>query len=92
MKAPDEVSAMLRLKALGFFGQIHERENFASQEFQGDGWGFHGMRPGDMLEIITTDPMSVVDMPVFCAQAGHTIVREEKQNGRFVFTVKRGVR
>jgi hypothetical protein len=27
MKAPDEVSAMLRLKALGFFGQIHEREN-----------------------------------------------------------------
>jgi tRNA 2-thiouridine synthesizing protein A len=51
-----------------------------------------GMRPGDMLEIITTDPMSVVDMPVFCAQAGHTIVREEKQNGRFVFTVERGGR
>jgi tRNA 2-thiouridine synthesizing protein A len=51
-----------------------------------------GMQPGDMLEIITTDPMSVVDMPVFCAQAGHTIVREEKQNGRFVFTVERGGR
>jgi len=27
MKAPDEVSTMLRLKALGFLGQIHEREN-----------------------------------------------------------------
>jgi tRNA 2-thiouridine synthesizing protein A len=49
-----------------------------------------GMRPGEILEVITTDPMSVVDMPVFCAQAGHTIVREEKQDGRFVFTVERG--
>jgi hypothetical protein len=54
MKAPDEVSAMLRLKALGFFGQIHERENFASQESQGDGWGFHGMRPGDIRAVGTS--------------------------------------
>jgi tRNA 2-thiouridine synthesizing protein A len=50
-----------------------------------------GMRPGDRLEIVTTDPMSVVDMPVFCAQAGHAIIHEEKQDGRFVFTVQRGV-
>ena len=49
-----------------------------------------GMSPGETLEVITTDPMSVVDMPVFCAQAGHTIVREERLDGRFVFTVKRG--
>lgn len=51
-----------------------------------------GMRPGEVLEVVTTDPMSVVDMPVFCAQAGHTIVREEGLDGRFVFTVKRGAR
>jgi tRNA 2-thiouridine synthesizing protein A len=50
-----------------------------------------GMRPGDRLEIVTTDPMSVVDMPVFCAQAGHSIISEERQDGRFVFTVERGV-
>ena len=49
-----------------------------------------GMRPGEILEIVTTDPMSVVDMPVFCAQAGHAILREEKQDSRFVFTVERG--
>jgi tRNA 2-thiouridine synthesizing protein A len=49
-----------------------------------------GMRPGERLEVTTTDPMSVVDMPVFCAQAGHSIVREEKQDGRFVFTLERG--
>jgi tRNA 2-thiouridine synthesizing protein A len=51
-----------------------------------------GMRPGEILEVVTTDAMSVVDMPVFCAQAGHTIVREEKLNDRFVFTIERGPR
>jgi len=49
-----------------------------------------GMRPGEVLEVATTDPMSVVDMPVFCAQAGHTIIREEKQDSRFVFAIERG--
>lgn len=49
-----------------------------------------GMRPGEVLEVVTTDPMSVVDMPVFCAQAGHTIIREEKQDGQFVFAIERG--
>jgi tRNA 2-thiouridine synthesizing protein A len=49
-----------------------------------------GMRPGEVLEVVTTDPMSVVDMPVFCAQAGHAILREEKQHKTFVFTIERG--
>jgi tRNA 2-thiouridine synthesizing protein A len=50
-----------------------------------------GMRPGEVLEVVTTDPMSVVDMPVFCAQAGHTIVSEEKRDSRFVFAIERGL-
>jgi tRNA 2-thiouridine synthesizing protein A len=49
-----------------------------------------GMRPGETLEVVTTDPMSVVDMPVFCAQAGHSIVREDKTDDGFVFTIERG--
>jgi tRNA 2-thiouridine synthesizing protein A len=48
------------------------------------------MRPGETLEIVTTDPMSVVDMPVFCAQAGHRIVREEKSPQGFCFMIERG--
>jgi tRNA 2-thiouridine synthesizing protein A len=51
-----------------------------------------GMRPGEVLEVVTTDPMSVVDMPVFCAQAGHIIVHEEKQDIRFVYAIERGNR
>ena len=51
-----------------------------------------GMHPGEVLEVVTTDPMSVVDMPVFCAQAGHTIIREDKEDSRFVFAIERGAR
>lgn len=47
-----------------------------------------GMAAGERLEVITTDPMSVVDMPVFCAQAGHRIVSEEKRDDRFVFVIE----
>ena len=48
------------------------------------------MQAGERLQVITTDAMSVVDMPVFCAQAGHVIVREEKRDGDFVFVIERG--
>ncbi len=49
-----------------------------------------GMRAGEQIQVITTDAMSVVDMPVFCAQAGHRIVSEEKRDGDFVFVIERG--
>jgi tRNA 2-thiouridine synthesizing protein A len=50
------------------------------------------MKPGETLEVLTTDPMSVVDMPVFCAQAGHVIIREEKQGDSFAFVIERGLK
>ena len=49
-----------------------------------------GMKPGERLEVVTTDPMSVVDMPVFCAQAGHIVVRETKHDDRITFVIERG--
>ena len=48
------------------------------------------MAPGEALEVVTTDPMSVVDMPVFCAQAGHRIIDETRRDGDFVFLIERG--
>ena len=48
------------------------------------------MAPGERLEVTTTDPMSVVDMPVFCAQAGHRIVDEQKRECDFLFIIERG--
>jgi tRNA 2-thiouridine synthesizing protein A len=49
------------------------------------------MAPCERLEVLTTDPMSVVDLPVFCAQAGHRIVRETKRDGAFAFLIERGI-
>lgn len=48
------------------------------------------MVPGERLEVVTTDPMSIVDMPVFCARAGHRIEREEKRESDFYFIIVRG--
>jgi len=52
----------------------------------------NAMKTGELLEVTTTDAMSVVDMPVFCAQAGHRIVTEEKQDAGFIFVIERGGR
>jgi tRNA 2-thiouridine synthesizing protein A len=49
-----------------------------------------GMQAGEKLQVITTDAMSVVDMPVFCAQGGHRIVREEKRDSDFLFVIEKG--
>jgi tRNA 2-thiouridine synthesizing protein A len=50
------------------------------------------MAPGERLEVTTTDPMSVVDMPVFCAQGGHRILEERKRERDFLFVIEKGGR
>jgi len=51
-----------------------------------------GMAPGERLEVVTTDPMSVVDMPVFCAQAGHRVLEQVRLETGFRFLIERGDR
>jgi tRNA 2-thiouridine synthesizing protein A len=48
------------------------------------------MQPAERIEVITTDPLSVVDMPVFCHGAGHTIVTEAREGAQFRFVIERG--
>jgi len=35
------------------------------------------MQPGDLLHLRTDDPVAVIDIPHFCAGAGHTVVSNE---------------
>ena len=57
-----------------------------------------GMAPGAVLEIAADDPMAAIDMPHFCAEAGHVLleVREgvETSDGASgagpVFVIRRG--
>ncbi|OJH44079.1 sulfurtransferase TusA family protein [Paracoccus sp. SM22M-07] len=47
--------------------------------------------PGDLVVMVASDPMAVVDVPHFCGQSGHAMVAQrDLGNGAFEFTVQRG--
>ena len=47
--------------------------------------------PGDRVVLTATDPMSVVDVPHFCGQAGHAMMgMRDLDDGALEFTVRRG--
>ena len=41
------------------------------------------MQPGDVLEVIATDPSTERDIPRFCQFLGHTLVLHEKRDDDF---------
>jgi tRNA 2-thiouridine synthesizing protein A len=47
------------------------------------------MRPGDRLWLETTDPLAVLDIPAFCAEAGHLLVESRAVDGGHRFLVER---
>lgn len=50
----------------------------------------HVMAPGRVLEVVATDPASVIDIPHFCTQAGHRLVSIAQVEGGHCFTIERG--
>lgn len=51
-----------------------------------------GMAPGSRLRVVASDPMAAIDIPHFCAEAGHVLVSQAKSEGEFVFVIERGER
>lgn len=45
-----------------------------------------GLETGDVITVLTTDPMAAIDIPHFCQESGHRLVSAETtaENGRFV--------
>lgn len=45
-----------------------------------------GLEKGDVITVLTTDPMAAIDIPHFCQESGHRIVSAETtaESGRFV--------
>lgn len=37
------------------------------------------MQPGQRLLVLTSDPLASIDLPHFCAQKGHRVLRVEEQ-------------
>ncbi len=51
-----------------------------------------GMRPGAVLRVLATDPASWIDMPHFCAGAGHELIGAEQAGEERVYLIRRGAR
>jgi len=49
-----------------------------------------GMAPGQVLELVATDPAAWVDVPHFCAQAGHQLLDARAAGAQRIFLIRRG--
>ena len=49
-----------------------------------------GLPAGSLLAVLADDPASVIDMPHFCAESGHSLVRQSEENGVYRFVIRRG--
>ena len=46
--------------------------------------------PGAVLRVRATDRMAAIDLPHFCAQAGHEFLRAEEVAGVGIYLIRRG--
>ncbi|NBT30980.1 MAG: sulfurtransferase TusA family protein [Rhodobacteraceae bacterium] len=49
-----------------------------------------GMSEGQVLRIVTTDAMALIDMPHFCGQTGHEYLGAEDEGVAAVHFIRRG--
>lgn len=45
---------------------------------------------GAVLRVVATDPMAAIDLPHFCAEAGHRLIEQREEAGALVFLIRRG--
>lgn len=48
-----------------------------------------GMAPGAVLRLIATDPAAVVDVPHFCAEAGHELIGTGEDGPAQTYLIRR---
>ena len=48
------------------------------------------MAPGAVLSVRATDPMAQIDLPHFCAEAGHDYLGHAAQDGVTLHRIRRG--
>lgn len=51
----------------------------------------NGMRPGELLRVIATDPGSVRDFEVFSRQSGNELLESDAEEGRFSYLLRKAV-
>ncbi|MBW4985453.1 sulfurtransferase TusA family protein [Mameliella sp. CS4] len=48
-----------------------------------------GIATGEVLMLMTDDPAAVVDVPHFCAEAGHVLEGHEEQAGAITWRIRK---
>jgi len=49
-----------------------------------------GLSAGDTLRVLADDPAALVDIPHFCAEAGHALITMEDQGDVQVYDIRKG--
>lgn len=50
-----------------------------------------GLAPGAQARLLATDPAAVIDVPHFCAEAGHALIAQEpRDDGVTAYLITRG--
>lgn len=49
------------------------------------------MQPGDVLELIATDPSTTRDVPKFCSFLGHELLQQTQRDDLFFYYIKKAV-
>lgn len=48
-----------------------------------------GMKAGEVLEIIATDPATKTDIPSWCQRTGHTLIERNEDSGTWRYYVRK---
>lgn len=49
------------------------------------------LKSGDVLKVISTDPMARIDIPHFCSEHGHQVLRQEQQGDAVDYYIEKGI-
>lgn len=47
------------------------------------------MAPGAVLRLLADDPAAIVDVPHFCAEAGHVLIAQEEAEGHQIYLIRK---
>jgi tRNA 2-thiouridine synthesizing protein A len=47
------------------------------------------LQSGERINVIATDPMTLIDIPNFCRETGHVIERQQEKDETFLYIVKK---
>lgn len=48
------------------------------------------LAPGEVLHMLADDPAAVIDVPHFCAEAGHDYIGQIAGDGHQIFRIRKG--